>query len=556
MRTCKKCRKEFDVTASDLEFYERISPIFAGKKYAIPAPTFCPSCRLRDRLVFRNHTAIFQRPAFPNGELIFSMHPETAPFPVMKNEDWFSDSWDALSYGQDFDFEQPFFQQFKKLRDRVPQYARIALRNENCDYANNLSDNKNCYMVFSISNAEDCMYCENCWGSTDCLECTNTLQSEICYDDVDCLRCYNLQSSEFCENCSDSYFLAFCRSCKNCFGCTNLRSREYCIFNEQKSKEEFETFLKEFHGSSCSERKRYHEEFEALMRRSPRPHATMHQTENCTGNFLAESSDTTESFFIQIGEDLKYCFNLYEGAKNCMDYSFFGRNAEFIYEAVSCGINIYGILFSVQCRDSSSNLLYCYGCDGCKDCFGCSGLRRKQYCIFNKQYSKEAYEKLAAQIIEHMQKTEEWGQFFPAEFTPMPYNRSLAARYFPLTKAEAARQSFTWHEENFQEFPGAIEGADLPDGLSSSNDPLVVKSALSQRPFRITSQEIERYREFNVPLPRLSYEERMNERAQKLGGIELFERTCAKSGKRILTTYPPESPYIIWDRDEYYSEFQ
>ena len=74
--------------------------------------------------------------------------------------------------------------------------------------------------------------------------------------------------------------------------------------------------------------------------------------------------------------------------------------------------------------------------------------------------------------------------------------------------------------------------------------------------FRINTQEIERYRELQVPLPRTLYEERLNERAQKLGSLELFERTCAKTGKKILTPYPPDSPYIIWDKGEYDNVFQ
>lgn len=555
-KNCEKCQKQFEVTEEDLKFYEHISPVFGGKKYSIPSPSLCPLCRLRKRLVFRNQTALFQRTAFPSGEMILSMHPESAPFPVMKNEDWISDSWDPLSYGKDFDFNRPFFEQFKELRDSVPQYARVAFRNENCDYANNLSDNKNCYMVFSISNAEDCMYCENCWGSKDCLECTNTLQSEKCYDCVDCINSYNLQSSQFSENCSNSYFLAFCRSCKSCFGCTNLRKREYCIFNEQKTKEEYEEFIKNFNGSSWSERKKFQEKFEKLILKSPRPHATLHQTEDCTGNLLAESRKVTDSFMIHRGENLKYCFNLYEGSNDCMDFCFSGRRAELIYESCLCVINVYGIMFSVQCRDGSSNLMYCYGCDSCKDCFGCTGMRKKQYCILNKQYTKEEYEKLVPQIIEHMQKTKEWGQFFPEEFTPMPYNRSIADRYFPLSKEEALREGFSWYEEDSRQFPGAVEVMDIPDGLPISNDALVIKSAASGRPFRITNQEIARYKEFKVPLPRLSYEERMNERSKKMGGLHLFERACAKSGKKVLTTYAPDSPYIIWDFDEYNKEFQ
>jgi hypothetical protein len=113
-----------------------------------------------------------------------------------------------------------------------------------------------------------------------------------------------------------------------------------------------------------------------------------------------------------------------------------------------------------------------------------------------------------------------------------------------------------WYEEDIKDFPGAIDAGALPDGLPEADAPLTVKSALSGRPFRITAQEILRYRQLKVPLPRISYEERMNERIKKLGTTQLHERTCAKTGKAILTPYPPDAPYIIWDREEYEKEFQ
>lgn len=53
----KKCRisdKEFFVTNKDLEFYDKISPVFADKKYSLPSPTLCPDERIRRRLAWRN----------------------------------------------------------------------------------------------------------------------------------------------------------------------------------------------------------------------------------------------------------------------------------------------------------------------------------------------------------------------------------------------------------------------------------------------------------------------------------------------------------------------
>ena len=54
-RTCKVSGQPFAIFQSDVDFYDKISPTFNGKKYAIPAPTLCPEERLRRRCVFKNN---------------------------------------------------------------------------------------------------------------------------------------------------------------------------------------------------------------------------------------------------------------------------------------------------------------------------------------------------------------------------------------------------------------------------------------------------------------------------------------------------------------------
>ncbi len=200
-------------------------------------------------------------------------------------------------------------------------------------------------------------------------------------------------------------------------------------------------------------------------------------------------------------------------------------------------------------------MLYCMFCPGSSDCFGCVGLKRKRYCILNKQYSKEEYEELVPKIIAHMRTTGEWGEFFPISMSPYAYNHTLAQRYYPLTKEQVAALGGRWIEETMPEAAQAIEASALPDGLPDTDDAIIVKSERSGRPFKITSQEIKRYRQFQVPLPRLTYDERMEDRAKILGGIKLYDRTCAKTGKPIRTTIPPDSPWIVWDREEWEREF-
>jgi hypothetical protein len=47
-------------------------------------------------------------------------------------------------------------------------------------------------------------------------------------------------------------------------------------------------------------------------------------------------------------------------------------------------------------------MIYCDSCDACKNCFGCTGLKHKEYCILNKQYTPEEYEQKVSKIIDKM----------------------------------------------------------------------------------------------------------------------------------------------------------
>ena len=66
--------------------------------------------------------------------------------------------------------------------------------------------------------------------------------------------------------------------------------------------------------------------------------------------------------------------------------------SQFIYDGIF-------IEHSYNCRSCyySSGLTdctFCYDCKGCSNCFMCANLRQKKYCILNKQYTKEEYEKI------------------------------------------------------------------------------------------------------------------------------------------------------------------
>ena len=120
-----------------------------------------------------------------------------------------------------------------------------------------------------------------------------------------------------------------------------------------------------------------------------------------------------------------------------MDYVYWGNNSMRIYEGISIGNTADNISFSYMCYNDIRNLIYCMNCvNGTNNCFGCVGLNHKQYCILNKQYTREEYEELVPRIIEHMMKTGEWGEFFPSSLSPFGYNETVAQEYFPLSRKE------------------------------------------------------------------------------------------------------------------------
>jgi hypothetical protein len=555
-QTCRQCKSPFDISPEDIAFYDSVSPVFAGKKESIPTPTLCPDCRLKRRLVFRNQLFVYQRPSSVTKKTIFSRFPADVPFPVFENEEWYGGSWDGLTYGQAFDVKQSFFPQLQALRDKVPHRTLSLHQSENCDYCNNDTGIRNCYLVFNSTGTEDSMYCENCVKAKDCLDCTYCPTSELCYDCTMCEHCYRLQSSEFCENCSDSSFLSHCYSCKDCFGCINLSHKQFCAFNKQYSEQEYRKLLTAFDPSSWKSRNETAKHCRAVWASHPRPHGIIHNSENVSGNHILNSKNVQNSFFIQNCEDLRYCLSLYENVRSSYDFSFFGRNCELMYEVVQCGINDSNVLFSFDCWGGNSNLLYSWMCESCQNCFGCVGLQKKRYCILNKQYTKEDYERLVPQVIAKMRADGEWGEFFPMSLSPFPYNHSAAQRYFPLSSAEAKRVGCSWYSREIENAHEAISAASLPDSLPAADESFIVKSEQSGRAFRITTQEIKRYRQMQVPLPRKTYDERMEERSALLGGIKLYERTCDKSKQPLLTTFPPDTPFPVWHRDVYNQEFR
>lgn len=93
---CQNCNQKFVIEPEDFEFY---------KKIGVPAPTFCPECRLQRRMTFRNETSLYKRKCDVTGKDIISIYNPKSPHIIYDHKYWWSDEWDAIEYGKEYDFK-------------------------------------------------------------------------------------------------------------------------------------------------------------------------------------------------------------------------------------------------------------------------------------------------------------------------------------------------------------------------------------------------------------------------------------------------------------------
>jgi len=236
-KKCQNCDKEFVIEPDDFSFYE-------GMK--VPAPTWCPSCRMVRRLGWLGYSQyLFKRKCDFTGDNVITCYNADSPHKIFRQDIWWSDKWDPKSYGKDYDFSRPFFEQFKELFESVPlpalqtEYSTL-VESDYCNGANNLN---NCYLLFGAGENKNCAYGRSVNFCHDSFDITHVQNLELCHENVMVNRSYKVFSSRYCDDCRNIWFSEDLTGCSDCIGCINLRNKQYHIFNEPVSKEEFAKFI-------------------------------------------------------------------------------------------------------------------------------------------------------------------------------------------------------------------------------------------------------------------------------------------------------------------------
>lgn len=520
MKTCPQCKTGFDWTADDAAFLEKLTPTIAGKRVSIPEPTFCAPCRRQRRYAFRNDRHLYKRKCDKTGRDIVSIHHPGTPFPVYAIDVWWTDAYDPLAYGRDFDFSRPFFEQFKELSLVVPRPASSVVNSENCDYTAFTLQSRNCFLTSRLMGSEDIYYSYLAIQSRSCFDCYDVNQCELCYECTDCGNCYNCYYTERSKGCHDVYFCADLSSCSDCFGCVGLVQKQYYFFNQPLGKEEYKKRVAEWLDGSAESYQRAASAFREHQKKYPVRALNIFNSENTIGSYVFGSRNVRLSFDIVDSEDLSYCTQS-EGSKDLMDNDF-GTKAEVGYEVLSNGMN-RSTYFSYAVIGSNSDVYYSMvASNGNQNVFGCVGVKKNSYCILNKQYTKEEYEALVPRIVEHMKKTGEWGEFFPAALASVGYNESCAMITNPLTKEQALALGFQWYDMDTAA-PLQAEGENI------------MQCARSGRSFRLIPQELAFYAKLGLPKPLFHPDVRHEDRLSHRNPYVLHESTCRKCSKAIWT---------------------
>ncbi len=560
IKNCQECQKKFEITEDDLKFYKQISPSFKDKKYLIPPPTHCPNCRQQRRLAACNELNLY--PSFCGlcKKRTLTEHSPTYKQKIICPDCWYSDNWDPLDYGQDFDFSRPFFEQIEELKRKTPFEALVKNGlNENSDYIHYAGECKNCYLIMHADFCENCYYGYGIKKSTSCVDGFYNLKSELCYDCVYCYDSYGLKSCQDCMNCSSSAFLRDCIGCKNCYLCTGLREKEYCFENKQLTKKEYEEKISKINLGSYKEYQKNKTRLKELEKNHTFKEYTGYNLENCLGNYLINCKNVKFSFDCEEVEDAKYCYQVVRGSKNIYDIYQYGSELQESYECSIAGSNSYHLAFTRCGTRESSDIFYCSDVTTSKNCFGCVSMHHKKYCILNKQYSREEYEELVPKIIEHMKQTGEWGEFFPIKNSFFGYNNTTAQLYYPLTKEEAEGKGYKWddYETPDPDILKTIEAKDLPDDIKDVNDDILniaIKCEETGKLYKIIPQELKFYRKNNIPLPRKNFYQRHLDRFNLRNPRKFFKRECSKCEKEIITTYSKNKAEIVYCEDCYMKE--
>jgi len=528
-RTCSITGRQWQLTERELEIL---------RQYNVPPSTVDPEVRKDILNGFNTGLAIFWKKHMRTGEPIIAAIPPDSPIPVVTEEEWMTEDY---SHDQEININKSVIDQLWGLVTAIPTKPT---RNVDCQdsIVGGSVGARNSYIGGAALKTNRCYYLYALLEGEDCIDISNSERCQRCYnvnagfDLADCMFAF------FCRDSLNCNFIFDCWGCENCFGATNKRHKKYLWFNEQLTEEEWKKRRAEVDLSDRSQVEKYKARFYELWKSE--------------GIWPSEFSwGNTDSYGDQVFDCVR-CPDAYWETKSTDCYqSRFGVNkgesaftsgegwTENCYQSTG-GVYSQNDRFTVSCF-KCNGLEYCHNCQDCEYCFACVGLKRKKFCIYNKQYEEDEYWELVDELKCKMVDDGEYGEFFPAKFSQSGFQNSVGQLFYGYSDQELKSYGALKFDHKLgQVLAPKPEEADvvsinnIPDSPGAADD-LVGKHIHDpelDRNFTIYPAELEMYKSKKWPLPRHHFVTRLINLTRHTNTPRKFKTDCAEC-EQSITAY-------------------
>lgn len=578
IKKCKICGDEFVIFEKDKKLLDKISPKIWWEKIDLLLPDECPKCRQIQRLIFRNENNLYKVKSSVSWKPLISVFSPDLWLNIYS----FDEFYNSNEFSKEIEIWSDLNENLKNLLHKLPQ---LHLQNwpimENSEY-NNLSWRlKNCYLCYDCWWIENALYCWFIWPwSHDIVDCFDWARLQNSYEVT---WASDMNKSYYCnavDNCFECYFCENASNLSYCIWCKDVNNKEYYIFNKSVSKEDFEQFKAKYFNWSYSwlqEFLKLYNDFRNNIESIP--NSVNYNTENVVWEHMVSAKNIFWWWFTYRSEDSRYTY-FCDDVTDCMDTDFCVNNMQLCYQCIT-SYNCYNSISCLNLSDSK-NCYYCISCSWCSDCFWCYWLTNQQYCIFNKQYTKEEYEQMVQEIIKNLVKEWKWGNFLDSSLSLFPYNDTCANNLYPIEKSKdiswkisTINKDWTWtvmiledkfisraqldlwwekklnilfrtkdQEINVPTWIQSISIEEIPDKIDEIDDQILNKWIVCEetwRIFRVTKTELDFYKKHKIPFPRKHFWFRQIERARNRPSGRLFVVQCAGCGKKVFSIHDSNS---------------
>ena len=426
-------------------------------------------------------------------------------------KDWF------IKDAKDFNINKSFFNNFRELftEMKLPNLLHF-LENENSDYSDVLVWWKNCYLSNIVTSSENVLYSfsvknsDNIFNSIAVWKNTSNVFSSSWIDNG-----FNIFFSKYIINSNNIWFSSNLVWCSECIKCDNLENKKYYINNKKYSKLDYQEKKKKI----LKNKDFFYNYYLKLINKSK-----SFNSKNTNWNFILNWEDIENWYFISDTKNGKNIMFWWWNSENINNYNVFTwwswKNIDIYWTMWSWmwNENIYNSIHIAYWN----NIYYSYYLTNCSYCIWCIWLKNKSYCILNKQYTKEEWEKLAVQIFEQMENDWTLWDFFPWELNPFYFNDTVAGLIGWFKKEDVEKDWYMWRDEEIKidipEWVEVIKTTDLDKYQWFDSDwnwrinPEILKLVIVDEKgnyYRIVKMEYDFLVKHGLPLPRIHWLDRI-----------------------------------------------